>query len=64
MATKTINTDFRSLVVKADPDWPLDRRYILEYEFPALGQGDPRTHQGSSRVFKGFYDQRGPYGDD
>jgi hypothetical protein len=59
--TKTITTDFRSLVIKSDPDWPRDKRYVVEYEFPAHGGGDDRTHEGQMRVFKGFYDQRGPY---
>lgn len=64
--TKTIITDFRSLVVKADPDWVRDRRYVIEYEFPGSAggtSGDERTHEGSTRVFRGNYDQRGPYGD-
>lgn len=64
--TRTITRDFRSLVIRADPDWPRDKRFVTEYEFtaPSSPSGDPRTHEGGQRIFKGFYDQRGPYAED
>lgn len=58
-------TDWRSLVVKADPNWQRDNRHTIEYEFTShAGGGDERTHENGRRVFKANYDERGPYSDD
>lgn len=50
-----------SLVQRADPDHARKARHVIEYEFTAYGRGDERTHEGGMRVFRGNYDQRGPY---
>lgn len=65
--TTTKQTDWRSIVVKADPDWNRDRRYVNEYEFTSRGTASDsageKTHEGQRRVFRGYYDRRGPYAD-
>jgi hypothetical protein len=61
MSTTTRTTDWRSIVIACDPDWPRDSRYVIEYEFSAAAPGDETTHEGTMRVFRGYYDLRGPY---
>lgn len=62
--TTTKTTDWRSIVLQADPDWNRDRRYVVEYEFNAPSSGNEQTHEGGKRVFRGNYDSRGPYAED
>lgn len=58
----TIERDWRSLVLEADPDHTRKSRYVIEYEFTSPGGfGRPETHEGGMRVFRGNYDQRGAY---
>lgn len=52
---------WRQLVLQADPDHTRESRFMTEYEFSAPSRGDPRTHEGNQRVFKGDYQTRGPY---
>jgi hypothetical protein len=53
--------DFRSIIMRADPEFARDSRNQIEYEFSAHGMGDPRTQDGSRRVFRGDTATRGPY---
>ena len=58
----TRETDWRSLVVQADPEHNRTSRYVREYEFTSAGRSGPdRTHEDGLRVFYGNYDVRGPY---
>lgn len=51
-----------SIVQQADPDHARVKRHVIEYEFTSYSRGDERTHEGGMRVFRGNYDERGPYG--
>ena len=68
-------TDWRSICVRADPDFTRKSRVTPEYKFNAPGRhanpkgDDPRAtdddiaeHAGE-RVFYADYQERGPYGD-
>lgn len=59
MATREYS--WLALVQQADPDHARLSRYVVEYEFTAVGRGDERTHENGMRVFRGNYDERGPY---
>ena len=50
-----------SIVQRADPEHSRNKRHVIEYEFTAYSGGDDRTHEGGRRVFRGNYDERGPY---
>lgn len=55
-------TSLLALVMQADPEHSRNKRYMIEYEFTASGRGgDERTHADGMRVFRGNYDERGPY---
>lgn len=49
------------MVVRAEPDHYRISRYVVEYEFTSHGHGSDYTHENGYRVFRGNYDQRGPY---
>lgn len=51
-------------VLQADPEHARDKRYVTEYDFSAPGGGDDKTHEDGRRVFRGNYDQRGPYAEE
>lgn len=59
------STDWRSIVVQANPEHTRESRIVDEYEFTAPGGRDAndKTHKGGRRVFKGDYQERGPYRD-
>jgi hypothetical protein len=64
--TDTIQFSWLDLVRRADPDHARESRYVIEYEFtaPTGGVGakhSGRTHERGLRVFRGNYDERGPY---
>lgn len=58
-------TDWRALVLQADPEHVQKQREIIEYEFTSPGGSDYRanskTHEGGHRVFRGDTRNRGPY---
>ena len=56
-------TTWLSQVLQSDPDHTRNARYVVEYEFSTPGTmvGGELTHENGSRVFRGYYDQRGPY---
>jgi hypothetical protein len=65
--TTTIVTDWRSLVVQADPDHTRNSRFVTEYEFTSPGPGqnsDERTFKDGKRIFIGDYQTRGAYASD
>lgn len=49
---RTLNIQFKSLVLKADPDWQRAKTRETEYEF------------SNGRVFEANPDRRGPYAED
>ena len=49
----TVTSDIRAEVIAADPNWPRDSRYHVEYEFRA-----------GERKFKADYTLRGAYHDE
>jgi hypothetical protein len=70
-------TDWRTLCVKADPDFTRKSRITPEYRFSAPGRRtDPNSGKdgmaseddiveyAGERVFYADYQNRGPYGDD
>lgn len=59
--TRTIS--WTAIVQAHDPDWQQKNLNPIEYEFTApWGPGlDPATHQNGIRIFRGFYQTRGPY---
>lgn len=59
-------TDWRSMVIQANPDHTRESRIVREYEFTAPGSRDvdDKTHQDGKRIFIGDYTKRGPYRDD
>lgn len=59
-------TDWRSIVVQANPNHTEQSRNVIEYEFTTPGSGnlDEKTYEGGRRIFKGDYQRRGPYADD
>lgn len=63
MSTTTTVISWLDIIRRADPEFNRTKRYVVEYEFSAPGgrMGDERTHEGGSRVFRGNYDERGPY---
>lgn len=50
-----------AMVIQAEPDHYRLKRNVIEYEFTAHNRGDERTHENGQRVFRGNYDERGPY---
>ena len=67
--TTTINTNWRSLVMQADPEFAKDSRIVREYEFSApggrrLGGQYDELYADGMRIFKGDYQNRGPYAPD
>lgn len=65
---KTLNTNWRALVLQADPDFVRDSRFVTEYEFSSPSGFRDGTnkeiHQNGLRIFKGDYQKRGPYATD
>lgn len=64
MAGNTTTRDYSwtDLVLRANPDHYRESRFVVEYEFTALGRGgDERTHESGKRVFRGYYQTRGAY---
>lgn len=59
MATRELS--WLDIVQRADPEHLRTKRYVVEYEFSSRERGDERTHQDGMRVFRGNYDDRGPY---
>lgn len=58
----TRQTDWRSIVTRVDPDWQENNLRPIEYEFTApRGAGKPDIHLNGMRVFRGYYQNRGPY---
>jgi len=57
MSTVTRLTDLRAEVIRADPQWPVTSRRIVEYEFPSPKGREPRK-------FLADYTKRGAYADD
>lgn len=54
-------TTLLAQVLAAEPDHYRLKRNVIEYEFTAPGSGNPLTHENGMRVFRGNYDERGPY---
>lgn len=55
-------TSLLAMVTQADPEHSRAKRYVIEYEFTASGRAnDERIHADGMRVFRGNYDERGPY---
>lgn len=54
-------TTLLAMVLQAEPEHYSLKRNVIEYEFTAYGSGDPATHDNGMRVFRGLYDERGPY---
>ena len=56
---------WHALCVRADPDFVRRSRHVVEYEMSSVGgrsrTGSERTHVGSTRIFMGDYQTRGPY---
>lgn len=66
MTTTTVQFSWLSVIQKADPEHARNKRYVVEYEFSAPGGGYGlvngfQTHENGMRVFRGNYDERGPY---
>ncbi len=59
MATRELS--WLDIVQRADPDHSRAKRYVIEYEFSSRERGDERTHEAGMRVFRGNYEERGPY---
>lgn len=59
--TNTRQTDWRTLIVQADPDHTRTSNNPVEYEFSAKNGGNDLTHEGTIRIFRGQYKTRGPY---
>ena len=63
MASREI--DWRSLVLKADPEHNKKNTEAVEYEFSApagrSANQTEKTFDGGFRVFRGNYRTRGPY---
>lgn len=57
----TRETTFRALVLQADPEHTRNSRFVVEYEFQAPGRGNDEHHDSGLRVFRGDYQNRGPY---
>ena len=59
-------TDWRTLVVQADPEHTRKSRIVREYEFtaPSSRSLDDKSYKDGKRVFEGDYQTRGPYADD
>ncbi len=60
----TRTTNLRALVIAANPNWARDSRIVDEYEFSSAPGGDPKQHADGQRVFRGDYQNRGPYSPD
>ena len=60
----TRHTTMLAQVLAAEPDHTKNSRIVPEYEFSANGGGNPLTHEGGQRVFKGDYQVRGAYDPD
>lgn len=54
-------TSWLGMILQSNPDHTRESRYVREYEFTARGVGNPKTHEGTKRVFDGDYQTRGPY---
>ena len=52
-----------ALVLQAEPNHYALKRNLIEYEFTAFTSGNEKTHENGMRVFRGLYDERGPYAD-
>lgn len=61
MTTVVRRTAWLTEVLQADPEHSREKRNHIEYEFSAPGGGSRKTHENGKRVFRGNYDQRGPY---
>lgn len=64
--TTTTEQSWLDIINRADPEHNRNKRYMIEYEFSAPGGGlgkrnSELTHEGGMRVFRGNYDERGPY---
>ncbi len=59
MATRELS--WLDIVKRADPEHSRTKRYVVEYEFSSRERGDEKTHENGMRVFRGNYDERGPY---
>jgi len=65
MTTVTRQTNLRSEVIRADPEWPRTSRVHAEYEFPApAGARKHRNVKDGKRVFEADYQARGAYADE
>lgn len=58
----TRSRSWRDIVREADPDWEMNNRRPVAYEFTAAKAGnDERTHIGMQRVFYETTANSGPY---
>jgi len=54
-------TNWHTLVVRADPNFYDLSRNVIEYEFTSHASESELTHEAGLRVFRGDYQTRGPY---
>lgn len=64
--TDTVEYSWLDLVIRANPEHTRESRFVIEYEFTSMGGGigyvnGDKTHEDGKRVFRGLYDERGPY---
>lgn len=67
--TDTVEFSWDAWVNKVDPDHAKTKLVVVEYEFTARNlplepDGDDRFYRDGMRVFRGNYQERGPYGAD